>query len=220
MIDEPNNPDTLDPSSAFSSNGVEVVMDTNLPLMFFAKGSYSQYIPVLAQSWNESSNGMTYTFVLRQDVHYSNGDPFNAYVVWYNVYRGLQTNAAVDFIFALCLNSSGVTAGDLNSFDNAQNLPAGNSTLLQIMQNPSNSVTVLNASVVQFHLTYAFTPFLGLVVGPPYEFIDPYVVGQHGGVIVNTPNPWMSVNGSTVGDGALCGTGICTKPVHNPRFES
>jgi ABC-type transport system substrate-binding protein len=99
------------------------------------------------------------------------------------------------------LNSSGVTAGDLNSFDDAQNLPGGNSTLLQIMQNPSNSVTVLNASVVQFHLTYAFTSFLGLVVGPPYEFIDPYVVGQHGGVIVNTPNPWMSVNGSTVGDG-------------------
>ncbi len=201
MIDEANNPDTLDPSSAFSSNGVEINMNVNMPLIFYAKGSYTQFIPVLATSWNESSDGMTYTFVLRQDVHYSNGDPFNAYVVWYNVYRGLITNAPVDFIFGLCLNSSGVTAGDLNSFDNAQNSPNGNTTLMQIMDNASDSVTVLNSSVVQFHLEYAFTAFLELVMGPPFEYVDPYVVGQHGGVIVNTPNPWMAVNGSTVGDG-------------------
>lgn len=201
VIDEPNNPDTLDPSSAFSSNGVEVNMNVNMPLVFYAKGSYTQIIPVLAQSWNESSNGTTYTFFLRPDVYYSNGDPFNAYVVWYNVYRGLITNAPVDFIFGLCLSPSGVTAGDLNSFDNPQNLPNGNTTLLQIMQNSSNSVTVVNSTVVQFHLTYPFTAFLELVMGPPFEYVDPYVVGQHGGVIVNTPNPWMSVNGSTVGDG-------------------
>jgi peptide/nickel transport system substrate-binding protein len=201
IIDEPNNPDTLDPSSAFSSNGVEVTMNVNMPLIFYAKGSYSQFIPVLAQSWNVSSDGKTYTFVLRQGVYYSNGDPFNAYVVWYNVYRGLITNSAVDFIFGLTLNSSGVTVGDVNSFDNPQNLPNGNNTLLQIMQNASHSVTVVSQYVVQFHLSYPFSSFLGIAVGPPFEYVDPYVVGQHGGVIVNTPNPWMSVNGSIVGDG-------------------
>ncbi|MDA4131057.1 MAG: ABC transporter substrate-binding protein [Thaumarchaeota archaeon] len=201
MIDEPNNPDSLDPATSFSSNGVEITMNTNMPLIFYAKGSYTQYIPVLAQSWNESSDGKTYTFALRQDIHFSNGDPFNAYVVWYNIYRGLVTNSPVDFVFALYFNSSGVTAGDLNSFNNAQNNPSGNNTLLQIMQNTGNAVTVVNFSVVQFHLTYAFSPFLGTVVGPPWEFIDPYLVGQHGGVVANTPNSWMSVNGSSFGDG-------------------
>ena len=175
-------------------------MNTNLPLIFYAKGSYTQYIPVLAQYWNESSNGLNYTFVLRNDVHYSNGDPFNAYVVWYNIYRGLIVNAPVDFVFALSLSPGDITAGDLNALNNAQNSPSGNSTLLQIMENSTNSVSVLNSTTVQFHLTSPFVGFLGTVVGPPFEYIDPHLVGEHGGVVANTPNSWMNVNGSTVGD--------------------
>jgi len=156
---------------------------------------------VLSTSWSQSSNGLVYTFNLQSGVYYNNGDPFNAYVVWYNVYRDLIINQAADFIFYTYFNTSGVTPGDVNSLNNAQNAPGTNSTLLQIMQNPSNSVTVLNSTAVQFHLTNAFVPFLLTIDTAPWVFVDPYVVQQHGGVAVNTPNSWMSVNGSTVGDG-------------------
>jgi ABC-type transport system substrate-binding protein len=142
---------------------------------------------------------MTYTFLLRNGVYYSNGDPFNAYVVWWNVYRCLIMNQATDFVFYLYFNTTGVTVGDLNSLDNSQNTP--NSTLLQIMENPDNSVTVLNASAVQFHLTNPFVAFMSSIETSPWVFVDPYVVEQHGGVALGEPNTWMSFNGTTVGDG-------------------
>src|SRR5712692_1215537 len=56
VIDEPNNPDSMDPATSFSSNGVELTMNSNMPLIFYQKGSYTSLIPVLASSWNVSSD--------------------------------------------------------------------------------------------------------------------------------------------------------------------
>ncbi len=198
VIDEPANPNSFDPANGLTSNAVEVTMNANLPLLFYAKGSYTNFIPVLSTSWNESANGMTYTFFLRNDIYFSNGYSFNAYVVWYSFYRVLVMNQPISFVLSSVFNSSGVTAGDLNSFNTPQNVP--NATLTSIMENASNSITVVNASEIQFHLSYPFVAFLGTLVGPPYEAVDPYTVGQHGGVVVNSPNPWMDANGSMVGD--------------------
>jgi peptide/nickel transport system substrate-binding protein len=155
---------------------------------------------VLANSWNESSDGKTYTFLLRNDVQYSNGDPFNAYVVWYNIYSSMLMAQGGSFIYYIYFNASGVSVGDVNSLNNPQNTPT-NSTLLSIMHNSNNSVTVINATEVQFHLQQSFAPFLKFVGTSPWNFVDPYVVQQHGGVVANTANPYMNANGSAVGDG-------------------
>ena len=100
------------------------------------------------------------------------------------------------------MNASGVTVGDVNSFNNAQNSPSANSTLMKIMTNTTgyHAVTVVNATAVEFHLTNAFVAFLQSIDTAPWVFVDPYVVQQHGGVAPNTPNPYMSVNGTLVGD--------------------
>ncbi len=45
-----------------------------------------QFLPGLASSWDVSSDGTTYTFHLRRNVHFSNGDQFNAYQVWMEEY--------------------------------------------------------------------------------------------------------------------------------------
>ena len=145
---------------------------------------------------------MTYTFIMRNDVYYSNGDPFNAYVVWYNVYRNLYLNQPIDSPLYLSFNTTGVSVGDVNSFNNAKNDPTGNSTLLSIMQNPHSAATVLNSTAIQFHLTNPFVSFLQVMpAGPPWTMADPYVIQQHGGVVAGTPNSYMSVNGSNIGDG-------------------
>ncbi len=155
-------------------------------------------MPILAQSWNESANGLNYTFVLRSNVYYSNGDPFNAYVVWYNIYRDMYMNLDA-FIFYAFFNLTGVSIGDVNSLDNSQNMP--NATLLSIMENSSNSITVLSPNVIQFHLNTPFAPFIQNIEPAPFNFVDPYVVQQHGGVAAGAPNAWMAANGTTVGDG-------------------
>jgi len=52
----------------------------------YATGDTSQVLPMLATDWSVSPDGLTYTFNLRQNVTFSNGDPFNAYQVWGNWY--------------------------------------------------------------------------------------------------------------------------------------
>ncbi len=200
IVDEGSAPTTGDPAAAIDNNGLEIAQNTQLPLTFCENPACTTLIPVLAVSWNESPNGLTYTFNLRSNVYYSNGDPFNAYVVWYNIYRDLIINQAADFIFYIYFNVTGVTPGDVNSLDNSMNSPGSNATLLSIMENMDNSVTVLNATAVQFHLTNPFVAFLQSIDTAPWVFVDPYVVQQNGGVVLNQPNTWMSVNGSTVGD--------------------
>jgi len=154
-----------------------------------------------------SPNGLTYTFNLRNDVYFNNGDQFNAYVVWWNVYRLFAMNYNT-FTFGIPgLNGSGVTAGDVNSLDNPQNSPGSNTTLLAIMQNASNSVTVINATTVQFHLGFMFTPFLSTLGTPPWCFVDPNFVEEHGGVQADSSsNVYMSINGTLNSDGPYVAT--------------
>ena len=88
-VDEPQNPVSTDPRTASDNAGLELSQNVNLPLIFFNYTDNFHFIPVLANSWNESADGKTYTFFLRNDAYYSNGDPFNAYVVWYNIYSSM-----------------------------------------------------------------------------------------------------------------------------------
>jgi peptide/nickel transport system substrate-binding protein len=203
LIDEASNPATMEPAGTIDNNAAEITTDTLLTLIFCIDScTTSTFIPVLATNWTESSNGMTYTFNLRNGAYYSNGDPFNAYVVWWNIYRDMIINQADAFVPELYLNNTGVSAGDLNSLNDATNTPGSNQTLINIMQNMSNSVTVINANTVQFHLIDPSAAFLNTMpcscVG---SFSDPYTVEQHGGVVAGQPNAWMSSNATTVGDG-------------------
>jgi peptide/nickel transport system substrate-binding protein len=193
----------MEPAGTIDNNGAEITTDTLLPLIFCIDScSSSTFIPVLATSWTESPNGSTYTFYLRTGVYYDNGDPFNAYVVWWNVFRDMVINQADAFVPELYLTPTGVTAGDLNSMDNAQNSPGSNQTLLGIMENASNSVSVINATTVQFHLATPYAAFLDTMpCSCMNSYSDPYTVEQHGGVAANQPNAWMSQNATTVGDG-------------------
>jgi len=193
---------SADPGASIDLAGEEVIMNTNLPLIFFncPCPQYTGYIPVLAKSWHESPNGMNYTFNLRQGIYFSNGDPLNAYVVWYNFYRNIFMLQALDYVYLVYATTTGVTVGDLNSFNNPQNMP--NSTLLSIMENPHLSATVLNSTAIQFNLSIPFVGFLPQIAsGPPWNMVDPFVVEQHGGVVANQPNAYMAANGTAIGDG-------------------
>ncbi len=50
------------------------------------------FVPGLAESWEISGDGLTYTFVLRKDVKFHDGTPFNAEAVKVNIERILDPN--------------------------------------------------------------------------------------------------------------------------------
>ncbi len=53
-----------------------------------------EFVPGLAQSWEISDDGMTYTFLLREDVTFHDGTPFNADAVAANLARILAPETA------------------------------------------------------------------------------------------------------------------------------
>jgi peptide/nickel transport system substrate-binding protein len=100
-------PDTLDPQKTYlgASNLIMMFIYSSL----IAKDAQGNYVPYLATSWEVAPDGMTYTFHLRQDVKFHNGDPLTAEDVAYTYTRELDpatasvqtTLSAVDTVEAL-----------------------------------------------------------------------------------------------------------------------
>jgi peptide/nickel transport system substrate-binding protein len=144
---------------------------------------------------------MNYTFELRPNVAFSNGDPFNAYVMWYSIYRTLVMDQAPSWILSQNLAAGNgldfnVTDSMLNSIDYAHPSSAD----LSVMSNPDQSVVVLNASAIQFNLGYGYngaapySGFLATLLTPMAAAVDPMFVGSHGGVVNETANDFLTTN--------------------------
>jgi len=79
-----NEPDSLDPQKARSVQAQDILRDLCEGLTSVGKDAAA--VPGLAREWSVSADGLTYTFHLRSDAHWSNGDP----VVAADFVAGLQ----------------------------------------------------------------------------------------------------------------------------------
>jgi peptide/nickel transport system substrate-binding protein len=72
----PMKPRTLDPNSM--DDEAALLIAPNLYDKLVALDTDLRLLPELAQSWTMSPDGLTYTFALREDVHWHDGEPFTA----------------------------------------------------------------------------------------------------------------------------------------------
>lgn len=72
----PGEPDTLDPQRAEDETSREIIRDLFEGLVGEAPGG--ELVPGAAESWRVSDDGLSWTFVLREDGRWSNGDPVTA----------------------------------------------------------------------------------------------------------------------------------------------
>jgi peptide/nickel transport system substrate-binding protein len=77
---------TLDPADAYDYFGINVIQNVGDGLVDYIPGT-TQLTPALATSWTTSTDGLTWTFTLRQGVKFADGTPFNASVVQYSMDR-------------------------------------------------------------------------------------------------------------------------------------
>src|SRR5207247_11245343 len=70
-------PVTMDPPQITDLNSARVTKQIFEGLVAQELGSY-KLVPGLAQSWDISKDGLTYTFKLRPNVKFHDGTPFNA----------------------------------------------------------------------------------------------------------------------------------------------
>lgn len=143
-----------------------------------------QYLPGLAQNWTISTDGTVYTFNLRQDVHFSNGDPFNAYQMWMEEYGFyyLSANSSGWLESYPIFNMSTSNFGPATiALINQSGLIQPSSQALSIMENQTWPIYVTGPYQIVFHLDAPFLWLLGaLVVYDGFMFDTQYVL-NHGG---------------------------------------
>ena len=201
VVEEESQPDSMDPAVTYTTPGWEIVEQVYQGLLAPNGTSYTTYIGDLAQSWTVSSDGMTYTFDLRPGVTFSNGDPFNAYVEWFSIYRTLLMNQAPAWILGQNLgttNGAGfnVTDSMLNSINYTNPSPQD----LSYMTYANQSVQAVSANELVIHLGYGYNgnvpyaAFPATLITPMSMAVDPIVVEANGGVVAGQPNNYMETH--------------------------
>ena len=195
-IDEAGEPEGIDPAFDYDPPAWDIIPNIYQGLLWYNGSSTDTYVQVLADSWTASPDGMSYTFHLRSGVTFSNGDPFNAYVMWYSIYRVLLMNQGPSWILAQNLGTANITDSMLNSIDYTN----PSSSQLATMSAASNSVQVVDQQTIKFNLGHGFNGpnpypgFLATLTVPTASAVDPKVITANGGVKAGQSNTWALSN--------------------------
>lgn len=201
VVEEESQPDSMDPAVSYVTPGWEIIEQVYQGLLAPDGTSYTTYIGVLAENWTVSSDGMTYTFSLRPGVTFSNGDPFNAYVMWFSMYRTLVMNQAPAWILGQNLaatNGAGfnITDSILNSINYTNPTPKD----LYYMTYPNQSVQAPSPNQLILQLGYGYngnapySAFVATLITPMAMAVDPNIVKANGGVVADEPNNYMETH--------------------------
>ncbi len=104
---------SLDPAKAFEISGhgmINLLYDT---LITFEADNFLHPIPALAESWELSDDGKTWTFHLRNDVKFSSGNPLTADDVIFSFIRAIRLQC----LPAWKLSQFGLTEDSLKKLD-------------------------------------------------------------------------------------------------------
>ena len=150
----------------------------------YSQGSI-QFLPGLADNWTVSSDASTYTFQLRPNVTFSNGDPLNAYEVWTDMYTsyymsGNSTGWLEGYTF---FNMTNVNFGPATlTLLNQSSLATPSQQALSLMGNTTWPIYVVNSDTIAFHLESPFAYFLGTIVTEGGLIYDSQWVFDNGGL--------------------------------------
>lgn len=82
-------PETLDPALGYDTASNEVIQNIYEPLVFYDGIHTDRFVPMLAESWAVSEDGVAYTFKIRSGVKFHEGQDLTAEDVAYSFQRGL-----------------------------------------------------------------------------------------------------------------------------------
>jgi peptide/nickel transport system substrate-binding protein len=156
---------TLDPADAYDTGSSEPIFQIYDTLVTYKGNDTLTFYPCLATEWTVSNDSLTWTFNLRENVKFSNGNDFTAEDVKYSFDRVLTMGApesGVDWILSQCMDT--------------------------------NSTTVIDDYTIQIKLTQAYGGFLALLPFTVAAIVDKDYVEAHGGVVAGVENEWMKLN--------------------------
>ena len=89
-------PESLDPVLASSSPAAMVMV--HMMETLFEMTPEGDIVPLLAEDYSVSEDGLTYELYLREDVNFHDGEPFNAEAVKFNLERLIEDEAVFSFL--------------------------------------------------------------------------------------------------------------------------
>lgn len=95
-------PSDLDPQTVTGTGDAKIIQALFEPLVSYETGTLAP-VPALAERWDISADGLTYTFHLRADAKWSNGDPVTAQDCVDSWRRILTPSLAADYAYFLYL---------------------------------------------------------------------------------------------------------------------
>lgn len=145
-------PQSLDPHTVTATNDFRILVNVYDGLVRFKDGTL-EVEPALAESWEISDDGKTYTFKLREGVTFHDGSAFDAQAVKFNFDRMLKEDHPFYDTgpFPLSFNFSSVV-----------------------------SVEAPDPKTVVFTLSEPFAPFLSNLAYPTGLIVSPAAVEEHG----------------------------------------
>jgi oligopeptide transport system substrate-binding protein len=143
--------ESLDPQQATDGTSFEVIADYTDGLMQMdADGSP---IPAIAESYEVSDDGLTYTFHLREDATWSNGTPVTASDFVFGWQRAVDPDVASEYAYML---------SDIGQVKNAAEIIAGEKDKSEL------GVTAVDDHTLQVELNVPVSYFLSLMYFPTF----------------------------------------------------
>jgi len=168
------------------SNSSYVIQQVVEGLVGLEPGSTSKVVPVLAESYSMSTDGLTYTFKLRSGIKFHDGTDFNADAVVYNYNRFINIPATLqDYTYYI-----GAVFGGYGASSNLE------------------SATAVDASTVAIKLKTASSNFILTQTLPVFGIQSPTALKLGKGD--NSESDVTKITGAQGGVGAMVGTGPFT----------
>lgn len=143
--------ESLDPQQAVDGTSFEVIADYTDGLM--QMDADGQAVPAIAESYDLSEDGLTYTFHLRSDAKWSNGKPVTASDFVFGWQRAVDPAVASEYAYML---------SDIGQVQNAAEIIAGEKDKSEL------GVTAVDDSTLQVQLNVPVSYFLSLMYFPTF----------------------------------------------------
>lgn len=184
-------PETLDPALDYETAGGEIVANVYETLVWYNREKASEFIPQLAESWEISPDGTTYTFHIRKGVKFHEGGDLTPSDVAYTFQRGLLQGSTASPQWLLTEPFYGVGVDDISLvvdpegslYDDRAALSAFDAAAVKAACEKTQAAIVADdaAGTVTMTLAQSWGPFLATIANNWGSIMDKEWVVENGG---------------------------------------
>ncbi|ETR71075.1 MAG: peptide/nickel transport system substrate-binding protein [Candidatus Magnetoglobus multicellularis str. Araruama] len=166
----------VDPGYTLDDTSIDIIEQLFLGLTDFTPKTY-EIAPELATSWTSSSNNEIYTFTMRKDCVWTNGQPVTAHDIVWTIRRNIkpENNCSLSHILYILKNAQSIHKGQNKNLSNI-------------------GVSAIDDYTVQFNLEYPASYFPALTGLPVFRPLNRKAIETYGKDWVQPQN--IQTNGS------------------------